>query len=496
MKVTTETVATREVMLTIEPDPATVEKAMRKTAREVSRHRPVPGFRPGKAPYGMVERIFGREFILDQAIKDLANDLYRQALEEAKIEPFEQGKMDVASQDPVVLKVTVPLAPVVTLGDYRSLHIEPEPEVAVDEGQVDQQIALERRRHAQYETIERPIQIGDQIVASIKGMTEGESLVDQEEMTVNVEEQLPPPGFAEALVGLMPGETREFALTYPQDYEDSKFAGKNVSFTVSVKTVRKVILPEINDDLAKMVGDYESLVALREGLAVNLKQRLASQAREREDDRALEALVAGAQAEYPAALVQREVDATLERQKTRVQQMGYTWENYLRITGHPEEQLREELRPEAERRAVQQIVLRELAKAESIKVEAQEMREELQGIASAYGDRATEVFQRLSGDTNANLALYGDLLARKAVRKLAAILTGREEAELAEPASDEVIGSEPAHGETDESVMAGALQAAARSEVAAQEQADAEVQGDTEVPGDTQATGAREIEAE
>ncbi len=470
MKVTTETVATREVVLTIEPDPATVEKAMRKTAREISRYRPVPGFRPGKAPYSMVERIFGRETILDEAIKELANDLYRQALDEVKIEPFEQGKMDVASHDPVTIKITVPLVPLVTLGDYHALHIDAEPEVSVTEEQIDQQIEAQRKRHAQYETVERPIVLGDQIVATVVGTAEGETLVNQEEATVTVDEQLPPPGFAEALIGTMPGEMREFSLTYPESYNDEKLAGKNVHFTVDVKTVRKVTLPEINDDLAKMVGDYENLAALRESLAAGLKQSMEFQARDREATRAVDALVAVSTVEYPAALVQQEVEAMLQQQKVRVQQVGFTWENYLRMTGHTEEQLREEMRPDAERRAMRQLVLREFATAESVKVEAEELRGEVQAIAAQYGDRSAEVLQRLTSDMNSSMAIYSDLLTRKAVSKLTEMLTGREGAAPAAPAEVEAPQGEAAEAEVAEAPVTGAIEAAMTGEAIAQSQ--------------------------
>jgi len=169
LTVKTEPVATREVLLTIEPDPETVNSAMRKTARDISRVRPVPGFRPGKAPYNMVERIFGRELILTEALNDIANDLFREAVKEAGIEPFQAGKLEIDSQDPVVVHVNVPLVPEVTLGDYKEIHVAPEPEVTISEAQIAQEIETVRKRHATYETVERAAQMGDQLAASSKG---------------------------------------------------------------------------------------------------------------------------------------------------------------------------------------------------------------------------------------------------------------------------------------------------------------------------------------
>jgi len=205
LTVKTEPVATREVLLTIEPDPETMEKAMRKSARDISRMRPVPGFRPGKAPYGMVERIFGRELILNEALNDIASDLYREAVKEAGLEPMEAGQLEIDSQDPVVLHVNVPLLPEVTLGDYKAIHVEPEPDVTISEAQIANEIEAVRRRHATYETVERAAQMGDQLAANSKGTSEGETLFDQKDLSIDLDEQVPPPGFAEALVGALAG---------------------------------------------------------------------------------------------------------------------------------------------------------------------------------------------------------------------------------------------------------------------------------------------------
>ncbi len=443
MKVTTENVATREVLLTIEPEPQQVEQAMRKAARELSRWRPVPGFRPGRAPYAMVERMLGRDLILDQAIQDMAPELYRQALKEANLEPYEQGQLDVASKDPLVLKVNVPLVPVVTLGDYKSLHIDPEPEVSITEAQIDERIETLRRQHAQYETVERPVQLGDQIVASVKGVSGEETLADQDDMTLDVTEEATPPGFAESLVGMAAGETREFSLTYAPDYEDSTLAGKKVDYTVTVKTVRKVNLPEINDDLAKTVGDYETVAQMREGIAAELKRIAEYRARQKETDAALEALVANSKVEYPAAAVKNEIENALRNQQQRLRQFGFTWENYLRMVGKTEEQLREEMRPEAERQLVRRLVLTEFARAEKLSVSESELTNALAVRASAYGDQADEFVQRMR-NRDAMLAFYANTLSSKALDRLTAMLTGRPLPEEGQPAPAEGQGEPPA----------------------------------------------------
>jgi len=424
LKVTTETVGTREVLLTIEPDPQHVQRALQKAAREISRRRPLPGYRPGRAPYGLVERVFGREAILSEALNDMGPSLYREAVEQASIEPLEQGQLELESADPVVLKVNIPLIPVVALGDYKSLRIDPEPEVSVTEEQIDQHVERVRRGQAQYQTVNRPVQLDDQIVASIKGTSDGEIVIDDEDAILDMQEVLEPPGFAEALLGMSQGETRKFSLAYPDGFENESLAGKNVSFSITVKTVREADLPEVNEDLAKAAGDYETMAEMREDIAVQLKQRLEREAQGREANAAIEALVAQSKVDYPKAAVEREVDIALDSRKARVRQAGFDFERYLQMIGSTEQQLGEELRPQAERTLVRGLVLAEFARAEELNVDEDELAGGMSRFAAAYGDSVPEVRERLQ-DRRVVLSIYNDMLTRKAVLHLTDMLTGR-----------------------------------------------------------------------
>ncbi|MCD6518637.1 MAG: trigger factor [Anaerolineae bacterium] len=440
MKVTTETVATREVVLTIEPDQETVRKALQKAARQISRRRPVPGFRPGRAPYAMVERLVGKEIILNEALNQLAPDLYRQAIEETGIEPYTQGQLEVESEDPLILKVRVPLVPTVNLGDYKSLRIEPEPEVAVTEEMLDQEIERIRRQNAEYEPLDRPAEQGDQLVAAVIGKVGGETVIDQASMEIDLNDELEPPGFGEALLGVKAGETREFSLTYPEDFEDENLAGKTVDFRVSVATVRKVKLPPIDDDLAKMAGDYETLADLREALAVEIKQRLEREREIRETETAIKTLVENAEVEYPEAALEREIDLMIEQERGRLQQMGFTLENYLRMINRTEEDLRESLREQARQTLVERLVLNEFIRAENIKADSSEVNQRLKSIGDTltaqYGDEASKMMEDLASQ-GLLISVYNEALTSKAVRYLRAMLTGRLEEFLAESTETE-----------------------------------------------------------
>lgn len=465
-------------MLTIEPDAQTVRTAMHKAARQISRRRPVPGFRPGRAPYAMVERVLGREIILNQALEDIAPAIYRQAIEEAEIEPFEQGQLEIESEDPVVLKTNLPLVPIVEQGDYKSLHIDPEPDVAVTEEQIEEQMEIVRKRHAEYEPVERPVQFDDQVVAKIEGTSDGETVVDQESATIDIIDELTPPGFAEALVGMTAGETREFSLTYPKDFEEEELAGKNVDFSVAVETVRQVNLPELNDDLAKMAGDYDTLTELREGLAENLQRRLESEARQREAAATIAALVEQATVEYPAAALEREVNMAVERQSNRLQQMGFDFEAYLRMIGRTEEELREDLRPEAERSLVEWLVLMDYARSEGLTLNQEERTNELNSLVSSvtarYGERAPRVLEQLS-DSGGFVPVLSNALMRKAVEHLTNMLTGRVETELEEGPGESKTISETGES-TNETIDSQELEADQDQAQASEENSETQVQ--------------------
>lgn len=432
LKVTSETIAPREVELTVVPEERAVEQAMRRAAREASRQQPIPGFRPGRAPYTLVERRLGRDNILLQALQNIGRDLYSRAIKESGLDPFETTQFSISSEDPVELKLRVPLKPVVNLGDYAALHVDPEPEVVVTDEQVDEQLASLQRSHAENEPVERPVQMGDQLVGAVKGVTtEGEDVVNDEHASINVTEDLEPAGFAEALLGLTVGETREFTLAYPEDYQVEDLAGKQVNFTVTPTAVRQINLPALDDEFAKTVGDYETLAELRESIAADLKARLTDEASEREAEAVVEALIAQSEILYPDAALEREVDSYIDQQMNRLQQMGIDLSTYLRIIGKTLLELRDELQEPAKHSLLHRLVLSEYAKAADIQISGEELSRELEKvektITDTYGERAEAVLQQFRRG-QAMTAVMDDLVVRKALEDLTERVTGRKAA--------------------------------------------------------------------
>lgn len=432
MKVTTALVGPREVELTIEPDAEFLERAMRQAAQRISRYRPVRGYRPGRAPYALVERIYGREIILNEALEHEAQTIYEQAIREAAIEPLTREQMSIASQDPVTLKVRVSLVPEVTLGDYKSITLEPKPPVSISEEELDRALQDIRRRHAEVTTVERPLAMGDQARMNIIGEVEGERVINLTEYVQDITAEMTPPGFAEAILGMSAGETREFTLSYPEDYEDQKLAGKQVAFTVTLLSVSEVKLPPLDDELAKLEGEFETLEALRSHLAEEMKAERERAQRAQEIEEAVERLIEISQFDYPDVMLRDELDRLINERRVMAESLGYSFENYLRLMGTNEPKLREELNPQAMRNIARDLVLSELAKAEGLTLTEKEQNDALNAwyfrLLMTYGtqERAQEAAREMLR-RGAMVRILSRALSEKAATYLALLATGRHE---------------------------------------------------------------------
>ncbi|MDI7278268.1 MAG: trigger factor, partial [Anaerolineae bacterium] len=427
MEVTTETVAPREVEFTIHPQPEEVEEARRKAARKVAQRVRIPGFRPGKAPYVLVERTVGKRLLTEEAAEILAPDLFKRVVEEGGYQPFDRPTLRITQEEPLELKIRVPLRPTVELPDYRSMRIEPAPEVQVTPEQEEKLLNDLREEQGIWVPVERPAQVGDQITVDSKGTSGGEALFERAHSEIVLTEQLSPQGFLEAVVGIAPGETREFTVTYPESHAEERLAGKTVDLTVTLREVKERRLPELSDEFARTIGDYGSLEELRARLREGLKAQMEADARGRMAAQALDQVVQQSRLEYPNQAVEQEIDRLVRERDRRLRQQGFTLDTYLRVVHKSMAQLRDELRPEAEESLRRDLVLLEVARAEGIQVQPEEVGAEVARIAQAYGEQADAARSMLMQEDVLG-AVVADLRLRRALERLVSIVTGRLEA--------------------------------------------------------------------
>lgn len=413
-----------------------MRRAMRSAAERVSRVRPLPGFRPGKAPYEMIERAVGKELLRDQAIDELAQSLYKQVLRDEKIEPYDAGSLDIPQKEPLVLKFTIPTRPVVKLGDYHSIQRRPK-EITVDEGEVDQVLERLQREQAQLVPVTRPAQMGDLLAIDLKGGLEGEEPVERQGLQVPLEKEKPVFPWIDQLVGASVGETRTVTYTYPADEETQALAGKTATYTVSVTDIKEPQPPAIDDEFAKSVSEMQTLEQLKQSIRSTLHEQKQADEENRFADEVVDALVEQSQIAFPASMLEDELHIELERAKAVAAQLGLTWEKYLTLAGKTAESFREEARPRAEQRVRRLLTLLEFMKAEKIEVTRKEVDVEIDRqaqIAAQSGGRADQTRRNLS-TPSARKDIEWHLQVHQAVERLVAMAKG-------EPTSGKILTPE------------------------------------------------------
>lgn len=388
LKVETERLENCQLALTIEVDAERTEQALRSVARRISQQAKIPGFRPGKAPYHIVARYFGKEALYQKVVEELGNDFYKEALQQAGIEPFGQATLTDYQIEPLVLKLVVPLAPVVELGDYRQLRLEAD-ETIIGEEAVNEALRRIQQQNTFWKPVDRPAQWGDLAIVDIEGTVKGETVIENKgrELILKADNPYPLPGFSEKLLGMTISENREFTLTYPEDFENKRLSGQRAHFKVHLQDLKEEVVPAIDDDLARTVGSYETL----EDLKAELRHELQTKAEQDFANRALAALVERAKIEFPPPLLEQELDDMLEELEQNLRQQGLNLEIYLTMRKLTKEGFRQELSPTAEERLKRALVLNKFMELEGLKIEPGGVEEAMKRLAAiARGELESE----------------------------------------------------------------------------------------------------------
>ncbi len=455
MKITTEPTGERELALTIEVDEKRVKRAQQQTARYISREVDIPGFRKGKAPYSVVVQRLGEEVVRQELVNHLAEDVYREALEQEDITPYAPGTLEDVKFEPFTLEFLVPLTPEVDLGDYRSYRREfSEPEVPEEE--IEHALEGIREQNAVLNPLERAAAEGDLLEAHLEGQTsDGTVFLDEEEARILLEPDAddPIPGLVEALIGLEPGEERTFTLTLPEDFEVEELQGDEAQFTVEIGNVYERILPDLDDDLARTVGKYDGFAELEEDVRERLRERRWAEAESQYAEQVLDDVIDQAEVSYPSVILEEALDEAIENYEAEVERREHMMlEDYLRIQGKTMDDVREEMRPDVEASLKRSLVLGEIVDREDLEVSEEELDIQIADSAEQYGDRSEAVRAALS-TPEAQRDIRNRMLANKAVQRLVAIAKGETpESDEAEDERPEV--EEPEKLEDDESADA------------------------------------------
>jgi len=373
MNVTATPAPKSSVKLEIELPPERLNQAISEAVRHLSRRTRVPGFRPGKAPRGVLEAVLGPGAVLDEAVEHLVQDAYRKALIEKEILPLAQAEVDVVQAEegkPVIFTATVPVRPEVTLGDYRGFNFRPEIDT-IDDGKVDTVIEELRDQHASLAPVEdRGARKGDYAVIGFEGTRDGTPFDggSSDRMPLILGEERLIPGFESHLEGAKVGDTAGFDITFPDDYGEPTLAGQPVHFKVDLKELREKVLPDADDDFARSMGDFSDLAALRAEVKPRLERNALDKARHEFADRIIEYAVANATVDLPDVLVDQEVEVLHDEFRASLARQGISEEAYLKVVEKSEADLHADFRPKAEQRVKVLLVLTKIGDSEEIGV--------------------------------------------------------------------------------------------------------------------------------
>jgi trigger factor len=388
MKVSQEKIEENKVKLDVEVDAERVNNALDKAYRKVVKDVNIDGFRKGKVPRGVLEAKYGEEVFHKDALDILLPEAYQEAVEEADIDAIAQPEIVdvfIEKDKKATFTAEVEVKPEVTLGEYKDLDLEKEVKEITEE---DIQDELNRRRDqfAELKVADREeVKDEDFVVIDFEGYLDGEAFEggSGEEYTLEIGSGSFIPGFEEQLIGAEVGEEVEVDVTFPEDYQSDDLAGEGVIFEVKVKEIKEKELPELNDDFAQEVGDFENLDELKEDINSKLTTEAKERAENKHSNELIEAITENAEINIPETMIEDELDVMMNEMKQKLQQQGMNFEDYLEMTGSEEEMFRSQHRPDAEKRVKSNLTLEAIAEKEGIEVTDEEIENKIEEIAEA-----------------------------------------------------------------------------------------------------------------
>jgi len=372
-----------------------LDSAIGEAVRHLSQRTKIPGFRPGKAPRGVIEAVVGKEAVLEEAMDHLVQRAYREALVEKEILPLTQAQVNVEQGiegKPVVFTATVQVRPEVKLGDYRGFNFKPEIDT-IDADKVQKVLDELRDQNASLSPVEdRGAKNGDYAVIGYTGTRDGVPFDggSAERMPLILGEERLIPGFENNLLGLRPGETAGFEITFPEDYPEASLAGKPARFEVELKELREKNPPAEDDDFARSIGTFADLAALKAEIKARLERNALDRARHEFADKIIEYATANATLELPDVLVDQEVEIMHDELRSSLARQGIDEAAYLKATDKSETDLHADFRPRAEKRVKVLLVLSKIADEEGLEIADRDVEAEIRSARQRYGnDRKT-----------------------------------------------------------------------------------------------------------
>lgn len=404
--------------LTIEVSAEELDKAIEGAYQKNKGRISLPGFRKGKAPRKMIEQMYGKEVFYEDAANALIPEAYEKALEECTEEIVSSPKIDVVqleSGKPFIFTAEVALKPEVTLGKYKGIKVD-KVEIEVTDAEVD--AALDRERESNARTIaveDRAVKDGDMTVIDFEGFVDGVAFEGGkgENYPLTIGSGAFIPGFEEALIGANLNEETDVNVTFPEDYQAAELAGKPAVFKCTVKEIKEKELPELDDEFASEVSEFDTLAEYKEDIKKKLAEKKEAEAKSVKEDAVIKAIVDDATMDIPDAMVETQQRQMIEDFAQRIQSQGISMEQYMQFTGQTPAMMLEQVKPQALARIQSRLVLEAVVAAENIEATEEEFEEEAKNMGAAYQMEADKV-KELLGE-NGKKQVMQDICIKKAV---------------------------------------------------------------------------------
>ena len=408
--------------LTIEVSAEDLDKAMEKAYQKQKSRISLTGFRKGKAPRKMIESMYGKGVFMEDAVNSLVPQEYTKALGECDLEIVSQPEINVTQMEPgkaLIFTADVAVKPEVTLGDYKGVEV-PKSEIAVTDEEVDAEVKKEQDKNARTVAVEdRAAANGDITTIDFEGFVDGVAFEGGKgtDYALTLGSGTFIPGFEDQLVGANTGDHVEVKVTFPEEYQAKELAGKEAVFQCDVKKIETKEVPELDDEFAKDVSEFDTLAEYKEDVKKKLTEKKEKEARTAKENAAVDKAIENAQMDIPELMTKTECRQMMDDFSRRMQQQGLSMEQYFQFTGQSMDKMLEDMKPQALKRIQTRLVLEKIAEAEDIQPSEEEITEEIQKMADAYKMEADKIREAI-GESGLE-QMKKDMAVQKAVTVIA-----------------------------------------------------------------------------
>lgn len=385
-----------EVKLEITVEAEKFESAIKTVFNKSAKYFNIPGFRKGKAPYQIVEKTYGAQIFYEDAFNEIAGDAYGDALEEKKIEAVSKPEIDIVQMEKgkdLIFTAVVSTKPEVTLGKYKGIQIK-KIEYNVTDEDVEHELGHMAEKNARLVSVEdRPVESGDITIINFEGFVDGKAFeggkAENHELTIGSNTFIP--GFEDQIIGMKLEEEREINVKFPEEYFSANLAGKDAMFKVKLHEIKKKEMPEINDELAKDISEFDTIEELKKSIREKQEEQNKSKAKYETEDEVIKTVCEEAKVDIPAGMIEMEIDNMAKDIETRLSYQGMKLEQYLQMMNKTMNDFRNESKEQAERSVKSRLVLEAVAKDASIEVTDEEVSSKIKEMAENYGKKEEDV---------------------------------------------------------------------------------------------------------